>query len=70
MEMKISVLIITKNEEKMIPGCLKTVKWADEVIVVDTGNTDKTNQIAKKLSTKRKRIMKVRMKYGRKLKKF
>ncbi|CAN5304325.1 glycosyltransferase family 2 protein [soil metagenome] len=46
--MKISVIIITKNEEKMVEDCLKSALWADEMILVDTGNTDKTNEIAKK----------------------
>ena len=46
--MNISVVIITKNEEKMITDCLKSIDFASEIIVVDTGNTDKTNEIAKK----------------------
>ena len=46
--MKISAIVITKNEEKMIRNCLKSISFADEIIVVDTGNTDKTNSIAKK----------------------
>lgn len=44
----ISAVIITKNEEKMIKGCLKSLSWVDEILVIDTGNTDKTNTIAKK----------------------
>src|SRR3972149_4890995 len=44
----LSVIIITKNEEKMIGDCLVSVKdLADEIIVVDTGNTDKTNDIVR-----------------------
>lgn len=39
---KISVSIITKNEELNIERFLKSVKWADEIIVVDSGSTDKT----------------------------
>ncbi len=50
--MKLTVLIITKNEEKMLPDCLKSVAWADEVVVVDTGSTDKTISIAKKFGAK------------------
>ncbi|GAG55883.1 unnamed protein product [marine sediment metagenome] len=46
--MKLSVIIIAKNEEEMIGDCLKSVAWADEVILVDTGSTDKTLEIAKK----------------------
>jgi glycosyltransferase involved in cell wall biosynthesis len=42
---KISVSIITKNEESNIERCLKSVKWADEIIVVDSGSTDKTLEI-------------------------
>lgn len=50
--MKISAIIITKNEEKMIEDCLKSILWADEIIVIDTGNTDKTNDIARKYKAK------------------
>ncbi len=44
----LSVVIITKNEEDMIEGCLKSVSWADEIIVVDCGSSDKTVSISKK----------------------
>jgi glycosyltransferase involved in cell wall biosynthesis len=38
----VSVVIITKNEEKRISDCIKSVNgWADEVIVVDDESTDK-----------------------------
>ena len=49
---KISVVIIAKNEEKKISDCLESVKWADEIILVDSGSTDKTKQIAKKYGAK------------------
>lgn len=39
-------IVITKNEEQMIGDCLLSLKFSDEIIVVDTGNTDKTNEIA------------------------
>ena len=32
---KISIAIITYNEEKNIKDCLESVKWADEIVVVD-----------------------------------
>ncbi|MEK9201183.1 MAG: glycosyltransferase, partial [Patescibacteria group bacterium] len=36
----LSVIIITKNEEEMITDCLESIKKiADEIIVVDSGNT-------------------------------
>jgi glycosyltransferase involved in cell wall biosynthesis len=43
----ISIIIITKNEEHDIRDCLASVTWADEVIVLDSGSTDKTLGIAK-----------------------
>ena len=42
----LSAIIITKNEEKIIGDCLISLKFSDEIIVVDTGNIDKTNEIA------------------------
>jgi (heptosyl)LPS beta-1,4-glucosyltransferase len=38
----VSVTIITLNEAANIDACLETVKWADEVVVVDSGSTDGT----------------------------
>jgi glycosyltransferase involved in cell wall biosynthesis len=50
--MKLSAIVITKNEQIMISDCLMSLKFADEIIVVDTGNTDNTNEIAKKHQAK------------------
>lgn len=47
--MKLSVIIITKNEEQHISDCLESVSFADEVIVLDSGSTDKTVEIARRL---------------------
>lgn len=44
--MKISVTIITSNEEANIAAACKSVAWADELIVVDSQSTDQTRQIA------------------------
>lgn len=44
---KISVCIITYNEEDRIRDCLKSVSWADEIVVVDSFSTDKTVEICK-----------------------
>lgn len=41
----ISVIIITKNEAHNIKACLDSVSWADEIIVVDSGSNDGTQQI-------------------------
>jgi glycosyltransferase involved in cell wall biosynthesis len=44
---KISVAIITHNEAQNIRGCLESVKWADEIVVVDNGSTDSTLEICR-----------------------
>ena len=44
----LSVVIITKNEEANIAECLESVKWADEIVVVDDNSTDRTVEIAQK----------------------
>jgi glycosyltransferase involved in cell wall biosynthesis len=44
--MKISATIITLNEEANIREACASVAWADEILVVDSGSTDKTPQIA------------------------
>lgn len=45
--MKISVCMIVKNEESVIARCLECVKqFADEIVIVDTGSSDKTKEIA------------------------
>ncbi len=49
---KISVFIIAYNEEKIIEKCLKKLSWANEIIVVDSGSTDKTIRICEKLGAK------------------
>jgi glycosyltransferase involved in cell wall biosynthesis len=47
--MKLSVVVITKNEEALIGRCLESVSWADERIVVDSGSTDRTLEICRSL---------------------
>jgi len=42
----ISVLIPVKNEKANIAACLKSVRWADEIVVVDSGSTDGTIELA------------------------
>ena len=44
---KISVCIITGNEEENIRRCLESVKWADEIVVVDSFSIDKTEAICR-----------------------
>lgn len=44
---KLSVLLPTFNEEAMIVDCLESIKWADEVLVVDSYSTDRTLEIVR-----------------------
>lgn len=46
----LTAIIITKNEEKNIEECIKSVKFSDQIIVVDAASTDKTVEIAKSLN--------------------
>lgn len=46
----LSVIVITKNEEHNITDCLESVKWADELIVVDDNSEDKTVEIARRFT--------------------
>ncbi|HRU38820.1 MAG TPA: glycosyltransferase family 2 protein, partial [Candidatus Goldiibacteriota bacterium] len=57
--MRVSVVIITKNEEENIKRCLKSVYWADEKIVVDSGSSDSTVTQARKMGA---RVFKLRWK--------
>lgn len=53
MSEKISVCMIIKNEEKFLENCLSNIQdLADEIIIVDTGSTDKSIEIAKKFTDK------------------
>lgn len=48
----ISAVIVAFNEEANIKACLESVKWTDEIILVDSFSTDKTVEIAKQYSAK------------------
>lgn len=48
----ISATIITFNEEHDLPRCLKNLDFVQEVIVVDSGSTDRTVEVAKQLGAK------------------
>src|SRR5260221_1827683 len=45
---RLSVVVITFNEENNIERCLRSVRWADEVVVVDSFSSDRTVGLAKK----------------------
>lgn len=44
---KITVIIPTFNEEENLPDCLQSVRWADEIFVVDSFSSDRTPEIAR-----------------------
>ena len=48
----LSLVIITKNEEHNIERCIRSVPFADEVIVMDSGSTDGTVALAEKLGAR------------------
>lgn len=48
----ISVIVITKNEAHNIAECLESVRWADEIVVVDAESSDDTVMHAKKFTEK------------------
>ena len=45
----LSVIVITKNEARNIARCLQSVSFADQIVVLDSGSSDETVQIAKSL---------------------
>ncbi|MBT3882738.1 MAG: glycosyltransferase family 2 protein [Campylobacteraceae bacterium] len=49
---KLSVVIISKNEENFIEDAVKSASFANEVLILDSGSSDRTCNIAKKLGAK------------------
>lgn len=47
---KLSVVIICKNEERNISRCLESVKWADEIVIYDSGSHDSTLTICEQFN--------------------
>jgi glycosyltransferase involved in cell wall biosynthesis len=50
--LSLSVVIITKNEEANLTRTLQSVAWADEIVIVDSGSTDRTREIAQSFHAK------------------
>ena len=52
MKVPVSIIVPTKNEEHNLPRCLASVAWADEIFVVDSHSSDKTDPISESLGAK------------------
>lgn len=52
MPVPVSILILTKNEEKDLPGCLQTVSWSDDIHVYDSFSEDSTAVVARAFGAK------------------
>lgn len=52
MSLRLSVALITKNEEANLARTLASVRWADEIVIVDSGSTDRTGEIAREFGAK------------------
>jgi glycosyltransferase involved in cell wall biosynthesis len=47
---RLSVVLVTRNEEERLRACLESVAWADEIVVVDAESEDKTATIAREFT--------------------
>ena len=47
---RLSVVVITRNEAGNVRAALQSVRWADELVVVDSGSTDDTLRIAREIA--------------------
>jgi len=48
----ITAIILNKNEQLMLANCIETVRWCQQIIVVDTGSTDQSPAMAERLGAK------------------
>ncbi len=48
--MSVAAVVITKNEERNIEACLASLRWADEIVVVDAESTDRTTELARRVT--------------------
>lgn len=50
--MTLSAIVITKDNERTIGRCIESLRWADEIVVVDSGSTDRTPEICRALGAR------------------
>ncbi len=49
---RLAVIILTKNEEANIEGAMESAAFADEIVIIDSGSTDRTQELAEKHGAK------------------
>ncbi|UHM92131.1 glycosyltransferase family 2 protein [Rahnella victoriana] len=49
---RLSVVLIARNEADLLPECLESVAWADEIILLDSGSEDATQDVARRYGAK------------------
>jgi glycosyltransferase involved in cell wall biosynthesis len=52
MSQRLSVVMIAKNAADLLPDCLASVAWADEIILLDSGSEDATPEVARAAGVK------------------
>ena len=52
MSTRLSVVMIAKNAADLLPDCLSSVAWADEIVILDSGSTDNTADVARAAGAK------------------
>ena len=48
----VSVLILARNEERNIKECIESCSFANDIVIIDDGSTDKTKEIAESLGAR------------------
>ena len=49
---RLSVVLIARDEAGLLPECLESVAWADEIILLDSGSKDATQDVARSFGAK------------------
>lgn len=54
--MKLSAVVLTRNEEKNIIDCLECLSFCDEIIIVDDNSTDRTKELVEEFNKENKKV--------------